>query len=350
MDNYAFQRLSISIENLRFPLILLIIMLHCYTSTVSQIPGHIIYFRVVYPFALWMGETGVPAYFFISGLLLFHSKKTYEQKIRNRIRTLLVPYLFFNAVIMTGYLIIMLLGKPVIILGKDLSDYSIVDYIRAFWDRGDWAGGNGAPLLCPFWYIRNLMILVILSPIIYYIIKYTKLLLPIITGFLWINAFDSAYLLESITMFSIGAYFPICERNPVEIFERHKILSLFIFISLFITDIAHTIMHVPYALQIHRLSLVTNVFFLLWIGDSLSKHHLYSAYLSKSAFFVFCIHYPLVLPLKTFFSRASNMPDIILIGLYVAGVVGVAVISVTIYMILHKIFPKFLHLVTGSRG
>lgn len=350
MDNHSFQRLSISIENLRFPLILLIIMLHCYTSTVFQIPGHIYYFRVVYPFALWLGETGVPAYFFISGLLLFYSKKTYEQKIRDRIHTLLGPYLFFNAVILMGYIVLTLLGKPAMILGKNLSDYSFVDYIRAFWDRGDWAGGNGAPLLCPFWYIRNLMILVILSPIICHIIRYTKLLLPIITGFLWINAFDSAYLLESITLFSIGAYFPICGKNPIEIFERYKILSFFIFISLFITDIAHTIMHVPYALQIHRLSLVANVFFLLWIGERLSNHHLYSAYLSKSAFFVFCIHYPLVLPLKTLFSRASCMPDIILIGLYAASVVTVTVSSIIIYMILQKFFPIFLHHITGSRG
>lgn len=350
MDNHSFQRLSISIENLRFPLILLIIMLHCYTSTVFQIPGHIYYFRVVYPFALWLGETGVPAYFFISGLLLFYSKKTYEQKIRDRIHTLLVPYFFFNAVILIGHLIPMLLGKPAMILGKDLSDYSFVDYIRAFWDRGDWAGGNGAPLLCPFWYIRNLMMLVILSPIIYYIIKYTKLLLPLITGFLWINAFDSAYLLESITMFSIGAYFPICGRNPIVFFEQYKVLFLSMFSCLFFADIAHTIIHVPHFQQIHRLSLVANVFFILWIGERLSKHHLYSAYLSKSAFFVFCIHYPLVLPLKTLFSRASSMPDIILIGLYVAGVVTVAVSSIIIYMILHKFFPKFIHLITGSRG
>ena len=350
MDNHLFQRLSISIENLRFPLILLIIMLHCYTSTVFQIPGHIYYFRVVYPFALWMGETGVPAYFFISGLLFFYSKKTYNQKIRDRIHTLLVPYFFFNAVILIGYLIMMLLGKPVMILGKDLSDYSIVDYIRVFWDRGDWAGGNGAPILCPFWYIRNLMILVILSPIIYYIIRYTKLLLPIISGFLWINAFDSAYLLESITMFSMGAYFPICGKNPIIFFEQYKVMFLSMFSCLFFADIAHTIIHVPYFQQIHRLSLVSNVFFLLWIGERLSNHHLYSVNLSKSAFFVFCIHYPLVLPPKTFFSRASSMPDIILIGLYVVGVVTVTVSSVFIYMILRKFVPKFLLLITGSRG
>ena len=350
MDNHSFQRLSISIENLRFPLILMIIMLHCYTFTISQVTGHYTYFRVVYPIALWVGETGVPVYFFISGMLLFYSKKTYEQKLRSRIHTLLVPYLFFNTIVLIGYFILMIWGKPAMILGKDLSSYSFLDFIRAFWDRGEWAGGNGAPLLCPFWYIRNLMILAVLSPIIYHIIKYTKLLLLIITGFLWINAFDSAYLLESITMFSIGAYFPICERNPIEIFERYKILFLSIFICLFILDIGHTITDVPYAPQIHRLSLIVNAFSLLWIGEKLSKYHLYSAYLSKSAFFVFCIHYPLVLPLKTLFSHASSMPDIILIGLYVSGVVGVTVISVTIYMILHKIVPKFLHLVTGSRG
>ena len=207
LDNLSYQKLSRSIETLRFPLILLIICLHCYTSTSAITRGHDIYFRLIYPVSLWMGETGVPAFFFISGLLFFYSKKTFLQKIKSRFHTLLIPYLFFNALILCGYLCLMIFGKTITILGKDLADYTLIDYIRAFWDRGVWDHGNGSPLLCPLWYIRNLMVLVILSPIIYYIIKYTKLLFPVFFGLLWINAHDSAYTLQSLTMFSLGAYF-----------------------------------------------------------------------------------------------------------------------------------------------
>ena len=174
MEKQSFQRLSHSIETLRFPLILFIICLHCYTSTSYITVGHDSYFRLIYPFSLWIGETGVPAFFFISGLLLFYSKKNYKQKLISRVNTLLVPYLFFNALILCGYLCLMLMGKPVVILEKNLSDYSFVDYLRAFWDRGSWSHGNSSPLLCPLWYIRNLIVLVIVSPILYF----TKYFLP----------------------------------------------------------------------------------------------------------------------------------------------------------------------------
>lgn len=70
---------SSTISRLRFPLIFLVIMLHGYS--VVQIPGnHATYFKAMYPFALWLGETGVPGFFFISGFLFFLSHKTYFEK------------------------------------------------------------------------------------------------------------------------------------------------------------------------------------------------------------------------------------------------------------------------------
>jgi hypothetical protein len=60
-SNYTI-RLSAAITWLRFPLIFLIIMLHCYS--VQRLEGeHELYFKMVYLFALWLGETGVPGFF-----------------------------------------------------------------------------------------------------------------------------------------------------------------------------------------------------------------------------------------------------------------------------------------------
>ena len=351
MEKQSFQRLSYSIETLRFPLILIIICLHCYTSTSSFTIGHDSYFRIIYPLSLWIGETGVPTYFFISGLLLFYSKKSYHQKIESRGMTLLVPYFFFNAVILCGYICLMIMGKPSVILEKDLADYTILDYVRAFWDRGSWSNGNGVPLLCPLWYIRNLMILVIVSPILHYTIKYTKLLFPFLVGILWINAHDSAYTLQSLTMFSLGAYFPIVNRNPIDIMDRYKALLISAFVFLALLDFLHLYIYIPFALPIHRLSLIVNTFFLICIcGEYLYRHKIYSSLLSKSAFFVFCIHYPLTLALRPIFERINNDIDIILVLVYLTSVVSIASVCVLIYMILHFLMPKFLNLVTGNRG
>lgn len=346
-----YHRMSLSIEAMRFPLIMFVVCLHCYTSTSSIVRGHDIYFRIIYPFSLWIGETGVPAFFFISGLLFYYSKKTYVQKLKSRINTLLIPYLFFNGLLLGGYLCLMCLGKSVIIAEKNLADYTMIDYIRAFWDRGVWDNGNGSPLLCPLWYIRNLMVLAILSPILYYIVKYTKLLFPVFGGLLWINAHDSAYTLQSLTMFSIGAYFPICNRNPIELFEKYKVLLVIAFLFLAVMDFLHLYVSIPLALPFHRLSLVVNTFFCIsFLGEFLYHHHIYSAFLSKSAFFVFCIHYPLVTNLRPIYVRLCASSDIMLIIVYLSSVVGVALLCVLVYALIKRIMPGFINVVTGNRG
>ena len=98
------ERLSKAVTWMRFPLIFLIIMLHCYS--VQRLEGnHEIFFKVIYPFSLWLGETGVPGFFFLSGYLFFLSKKTYLQKLRTRMYTLLIPYLLWNTLLLGLYLI-----------------------------------------------------------------------------------------------------------------------------------------------------------------------------------------------------------------------------------------------------
>ena len=343
-------KLSRSIETLRFPLILLIVFLHCYTTTSGITRGHDIYFRLIYPFSLWLGETGVPAFFFISGLLLFYSKKTYVQKLRSRINTLLIPYLFFNGILLIGYLCLMYMGKSIIIADKNLADYFWVDYIRAFWDRGVWDHGNGAPLLCPFWYIRNLMILVILSPIISYIIRYTKLLFPLIFGLLWINSHDSAYTLQSLTMFSLGAYFPICNRNPIELFEKYTVLFVGTFFILAIMDFLHLYVAIPFALPFHRLSLIANTYLCIcFLGEFLYRNHIYSSFLSRSAFFVFCIHYPFATYLRPIFERINGSNDIMLVVTYLLSVVFITSLCILVYKLLKCIMPGFVTVITGNR-
>ena len=92
-------RLSETIKWLRFPLIFLIIMLHCYS--VQRLEGsHDTYFKVLYPFSLWLGETGVPGFFFISGYLFYKEESfNFIRKIKSIIRTIIIPYFIFTSII-----------------------------------------------------------------------------------------------------------------------------------------------------------------------------------------------------------------------------------------------------------
>ena len=150
-------------------------------------------------------------------------------------------------------------------------------------------------------------------------------------------------------MFSLGAYFPISDKNPIVVFDKYKQIFLFTFVFLGVVDIAHTFLSIPFFLQIHRLSLIINVLFLVWIGDHLSRWHLFSPFLSKSSFFVFCIHYPIVLGLRNVFSRFTNGPDIILFIIYICSVIIICAICVFAYYLMRRTLPGLLNVITGSR-
>ena len=345
------KRLSNSIAWLRFPLIFLIIMLHCYS--VQRMEGeHEIFFKAVYPFALWLGETGVPGFFFISGFLFFLSKKSYVEKLRFRFHTLFIPYVLWNLLLLLLYVIAYAFGHPQDINGKNIVGYSFIDYLRIFWDRGSYDNGNFVPLLCPLWYIRNLIIMSIISPLLYYIIRYIRELFLIIVAVWWMTTPHNAFISQSILFFSLGAYFAILNKNPLEAVDRNKGIFLTLFSVFAIGDIlSHIFIGTPINLQIHRLSLIFNIpaFFLL--GDWCVRHGYTNKILPNSAFIVFCVHYPIVVILRKFcIATYSNASDTVHILLYFACVVISTVLSLSIYLVLNRYFPKVKNILSGNRA
>ena len=67
-----------------------------------------------------VNKTGVPAFFFISGYLFFLSKKSYGKKLKDRIHTLLIPYILWNLLLLLFYLIVYALGHPLIIFKTNI--------------------------------------------------------------------------------------------------------------------------------------------------------------------------------------------------------------------------------------
>ena len=302
------KRLSEAITWLRFPLIFLIIMLHCYS--VQRLEGsHETHFKVLYTFYNWLGETGVPGFFFISGFLFFLSKKTYSEKIKARVHTLLIPYILWNLIMLALYGIAYAIGYPQNINGRSLADFQFTDYLRLFWDRGSYDNGNFVPILCPLWYIRNLLIMSLLSPryILYYKVRartipYYKAIIIILFG-----------------IFAFGDIF------------------------------SHTVIGTPINLQLHRFSIILNIPVLLLLADWCVRHEYTCKLLPNSAFIVFCVHYPIVVLLRRIcISKFSDSSDLIHILLYFACVIVATLLSIGFYCLLERFFPKVKNLLSVS--
>lgn len=343
------QRISTTITWLRFPLIFFIILLHSYS--VVRLECAYTYFKVIYPFSLWIGETGVPGFFFISGFLFFLSKKGYKEKLKTRFHSLFIPYILWNAILLAAYFIAYAVGYPQDINGKNIANYGIADYFRIFWDRGSYDNGNFVPLLCPLWYIRNLLIMSIFSPLLYYIIRYIREFFLLALAIWWMTTYDNAFIPQTVLFFSLGSFFSILQINPLEVFLKYRFAFLLLFMIMGLCDIAtHTLWGTFINLQIHRLALVFNIPALFLIADYCVRHGLTNKQLSNTAFIVFCVHYPIVIVLrKTCVAVFPDASDIFHILLYFVCVMMTTIISLFIYFVLYRYFPKFKKVLSGNR-
>lgn len=155
----------------------------------------------------------VPVFFIISGYLFFAnvrewSVNVYRQKIIRRFKTLLLPYLLWN-----------------LLMAVKLRTFSW----NMFWVYGDHAGmqidwlGNEnwmtAPANMPLWFLRDLMVVSLLTPIIYILLKrfgwyvMTPLTLLYLSG---VGAFAIPGLsMYSVFFFSLGAFISIRKMDLV---------------------------------------------------------------------------------------------------------------------------------------
>ena len=352
--NTEFQRLSVAISWLRFPLILCVVMLHCYcTVPLPQPEKHHLYFSLVYPFGLWLGESGVPAFFFISGFLFYISQKSYKERIKSRVHTLLYPYLLWNSLFLMIYIVLFLLGHPLDILGKNISDYRIIDYIRAYIDRGEYNEGNNGPILCTYWYVRNLFILCLISPLWYYLNKRLKFLFPLILIIWWMSLHHNALLAESILFFNLGACFAIHDINPLEHIKKKRTLFLTLWALLSLADLfTHCAIYFNGAFYVHRLSLIVNILAFILIADMITKGDKtkVNTFMTGTVFWVFATHDHLTIALRrlcmTYFGGVS---DILHFILYWVTFVIVVILCLLSYTIANYIFPSFVKFATGNR-
>lgn len=117
-----------------------------------------------------IGQIAVPVFFFISGYLYFVNidKLSYEQyknKTRSRIKSLFIPYILWNGLYIMIYSLCQSLGMRTIF--SKITEWNSIDFFKAFFcfDSGM------SPIDGPLWFIRDLFIIFLLSPIFYCILK-----------------------------------------------------------------------------------------------------------------------------------------------------------------------------------
>ncbi|WP_342989452.1 MULTISPECIES: acyltransferase [Bacteroides] len=343
---------SSTLNIVRFIMSIGIVFLHAYTTvqTYPFLKDLQVYQQVTRVCSMQFGELGVPTFFVISGYLFFYGYKQtwscYKYKMEKRFYSLLIPYLFWNG-LMIGIYYAAECIPPIRDLFNDgkklVHDFDFIDFLRAFWARK-----NGGPILDQLWFMRNLILLALSSPIIYLFVRYTKIVGLLILGVIWMFSAGMAQTQSSIFYFSLGAWFSINGKSITE--DIHKIAKpLFVIFPIII--IADALLDgMKIGLYLHRIQIFTGVLFILaLIPVLLEKGKIRDiAFLSSSSFFLYITHDPLLRFLRKFSLRLVDRTcEFQIIAIYFVSIaIDILIVYIT-YWILQRYAPIFLKWTTG---
>lgn len=361
MTNYSQTELqSKTIDFLRFPLIIIVLFGHAVTSAVFQNgyvntggEGLFWYDNIKYIISNILAYLTITSFFFMSGFLFFNNIKSwtidkYKSKIKNRFRTLLIPYILWN-IIAIVIILIAYHGISALTPGKAEGNlFSFKNIIGMFWNYSQ----TGNPVQIPLWYIRNLMILMLLSPVIWLWVKYLRIYGVAILGLIYISHIaGSIYNYdESVFMFSLGAYFGINKINFITSFNKIFTFSVFAYPIMVLADLCTR--NQDFNIYIHNAGILIGVVFVFNIvSKAIEKKDWHiSSKIADSTFFIYASHYYVL----SFFRRAMIYivkPDseVTHFIVYFVPVILTLCVVYAVYLLMRKVTPGFLGILCGGR-
>lgn len=159
-----------------------------------------IYGLIYYFLSNGLSRVAVPLFFLISSYLFFANisnfdKDTYIKKVKSRTQSLLIPYTVWTFLTF----ILLCVTKREALL--EYSDMQIWDAI--------WSVFNGHKLNYHLWFLLDLYIVVLLTPVVYILTKYLKWVLPLVLTGIWFAGYTPKILgldQQTITFFTLGSY------------------------------------------------------------------------------------------------------------------------------------------------
>lgn len=260
------------ISALRLPLIILVTYAHSYGGVTEGYSilgsGWDSYEGLKIVVNQTLVKMAMPTFFVMSGYLFFanvekFNMEIYWQKIRRRIKTLLIPYIIWN-----------------LLMVVKMKTFNL----SIFWE----------PANMPLWFLRDLMIVSVLTPFVYIGVRKLGywifvLLLPIYLTGIW--AIQPGLNPYAICFFTLGAFLSIRKMSLIDTCKRFEVpaylLSAIFGLSMILTYHTH---YFPPLMLCFRVVSVVAVFCLAYrILSRTTKRIPKTA--SDASYFIYLAHY-----------------------------------------------------------
>lgn len=364
--------ISQTISFLRFPLIIGIILIHADLSGIviagNKCINNIdypIYINTSYLFSQIIARTCVPLFFFISGFLFFYktqifTKNTYLQKLKKRIHTILIPYIIWNLVSILFYLCIQHIS-PELQSGNNklICNYDLFDWFFAFWDTNfiKHIDGIGMPINYPLWFIRDLMVVILFSPLLYLTVQKLSKAIIIILGLLWISNTwinITGFSIDAFFFFTFGAYFSIKKKSFINLMRPYLKPCTILYLIIIIIELLNNQFNFikDYIEYLHKLGILLGIISVITISAYfISKGKWKSnSFLAQSTFFLYAYHIlPLNFVIKLSLKYIKPYTELSLLATYFGSTIIITLIGLMIYQLIKTYLPRFTALITGGR-
>ena len=283
------------------------------------------------------------SYFFcVTGYLLFKNmnQKTIARKIGSRFLTLLVPYIFWQALVLGIFYL----------TGRYKTVSILIYYLKATFLF------NGYPPDIPLWYVYAVFAWALLSPIILLLLKNKNIgFIVLMAAFIGIHFITTSKACSTFYQYGIiklvlkysyaylmGAYFGLHFPDPKDL-ESLKYIAFTILLGFALSS--YTLSEFRESFLIAAMPILLIRFF----PDKLCKDRK----IYKTSFIIFSIHYPIYQYLRDYLKTqdlsaySASGFNIVIRILFLIGVIA---ISYLLYLLLSKFAPIVLKVMTGGRG
>lgn len=347
---------------LRFPATVLVIASHCVITTANtRVPLSLTQenlFLFLEQLCLSFGPISVALFSLISGYYLYHNESSvnlplYIEKLQKRGTSLLLPYVLWNIIALLLLWMKNTIGSK---LGLSFA-YNQIEYDLI--SNSNFIDLLLLPIDGPLWYIREIILLIILSPLAYWLMYNKRIGIALLIVLYLCLLFGiegvkpAAYNIK--VHFLLGIYLGIHKIDiPLTI---NKLWGGYIYIlALFYPLLRAVGVESSVFISCEHILLTLSIIGLIKAGQYLYLHHYYIGQklssLSSATFFMYSIHWILFINLirgglYAIFPIDDTMEKIVVLPM---TIICVSWATLKTYQITNKYFPRVTSILCGGRG
>lgn len=291
----------------------------------------------------------VPLFFIVSGATLFRNYDSiqYKKKLLQKVKTLLIPFICWNIINMIFSIVTSYSFVSNYFAGRQKFEITVLNiFLSIFFYKCN----------RPFWFVFNLMIFTVLTPIINRIITQKSTGVILVVAILILEVFDVRlpknifFEPESIIYYLFGCfigkhYFNIFTK-PSKIKMRVLSTILFTLITIYKVLVAYKLIELLKSIDI----IITILYCLsFWVMIDVFINKITVKPYMNTSFFIYAMHVNIsAIIIKLFYLLMPQYPLMSILNFIICSILSIILICI-ICKFLDRFFPRTYRVLSGNR-